>query len=95
MDFGYAGKVRYVLVVSKADPNCRLAITTVVKVTEQYAGTPYEVTLPRVPWLREQSYCNVQSIQPVEWREFQAKVGHFDARVLKDVRTGVATWLGL
>ena len=75
VDFGYDAKVRSALVVSQADPNCRLAIATVVQITGQYAGTPYEVTLPRVPWLREQSYCNAQSVQPVAWREFQQKLG--------------------
>ena len=65
VDFGYDGKVRSALVVSKPDPNCRLALASVVQVTAQFGGTPYEVTLPRVPWLREQSYCNAQTVQPV------------------------------
>jgi mRNA interferase MazF len=95
VDFGFDGKVRSALVISKPDPNCRLAITTVVQITGQYAGTPYEVTLPRVPWLREQSYCNAQSVQPVAWREFQQKLGQFDVRVLEDVRTALGLWLGL
>jgi mRNA interferase MazF len=95
VDFGYDGKVRSALVVSKPDSNCRLAIASVVQLTSQYAGTPYEVTLPRVPWLREQSYCNAQSVQPVAWVEFQQKLGQFDARVLKDLRAALALWLGI
>jgi len=94
VDFGYDGKVRQALVVSVPDRNCRLAIASVVQITTQYGNTPYEVTLPRVPWLREQSYCNAQTIQPVAWTEFQHKVGQFDARVLKEVRTALAGWLG-
>ena len=62
--------------------------------TTQYGSTAYEVTLPRVPWLREQSYCNGQTLQPVAWIEFRRKVGQFDARVLKDVRRALASWLG-
>src|SRR4051812_20705954 len=89
VDFGYDGKVRSALVVSIADPNCRLAIATVVQVTSQYAGTSYEVTLPRIPWLREQSYCNAQTVQPVAWVEFQRKIGQFEARVLQDVRAAL------
>jgi len=65
VDFGYDGKVRSALVVSVSDRNCRLAISSVVQITSQYAATPYEVTLPRVPWLREQSHCNAQTVQPV------------------------------
>jgi hypothetical protein len=52
------------------DKNCRLAIASVLRITTQHGGTPYEVTLPRVGWLREQGYCNAQSLQPVAWIEF-------------------------
>ncbi len=38
---------------STASQISSLAISSVVQITSQYAGTPYEVTLPRVPWLRE------------------------------------------
>src|SRR6266404_269413 len=95
VDFGYDAKVRSALVVSVSDRNCRLALASVVQVTTQFAGTAYEITLPRVPWLREQSYCNAQSVQPVAWVEFRRKVGQFDARVVKDVRTSLAKWLGI
>lgn len=51
VDFGYDGKVRSALVVSVADKNCRLAIASVLQITTQYGGTPYELTLPPVAWL--------------------------------------------
>jgi mRNA interferase MazF len=95
VDFGYDGKVRSALVVSVPDSHCRLAIATVVQITTQYGGTPYEITLPRVPWLREQSYCNAQTVQPVAWVEFQRKLGQFDTRVLKDVRAAIGSWLAI
>jgi mRNA-degrading endonuclease toxin of MazEF toxin-antitoxin module len=53
VDFGYDGKLRSALVVFNPDPNRRIAVASVVQITTQFAGTPYEVTLPRVPWLRE------------------------------------------
>lgn len=93
VDFGYQSKPRFALVVSAPDPNVRLAVSSVVQITTQYGATPYEVTLPRVPWLREQSYVNVQSVQPVKWTEFARKAGQFDARVLKDVRDALKRWL--
>ncbi len=95
VDFGYDGKVRPALVVSLSDRNCRLAIASVLQITTQFAETPYEVTLPRVSWLREQSYCNAQSVQPVQWIEFQRKVGQFDLSILKAVRQSLARWLGI
>jgi mRNA-degrading endonuclease toxin of MazEF toxin-antitoxin module len=67
----------------------------VLQVTTQYGGTPYEITLPRVPWLREQSYCNAQTVQPVAWTEFQRKIGQFDAAVLRSARAALKLWLGV
>ena len=95
VDFGMASKPRWGLVVGSA-PDARLALASVVKITTEYAGTPYEITLPRVPWLREQSYINAQSIQPVKYIELTRKApGQFDARVLADVRHALDRWLRL
>jgi len=77
-------------------PIARLALASVVLITKQFEDTPYEVTLPRVPWLREQSYINVQSIQPVKFTEFVRKApGKFDARVISDVEDALKGWLKL
>ena len=94
VDFGYRGKVRSAVVVSVPQPEGRVAVITVVLVTTQFGSTPFEVTLPRVPWLREQSYCNAQSVQPVERHEFLRKMGQFNAQVLKDIRSTLQKWLG-
>ncbi len=95
VDFGMAAKPRWAFVVASAQDG-RLALASVVKITTEYAGTPYEVTLPRVPWLREQSYINAQSIQPVKFSELTRKApGQFDSRVLADVRLALKRWLQL
>ena len=95
VDFGLASKPRWALIIANAQ-DARLAVASVVKITTHYAGTPYEVRLPRVPWLREQSYINAQSIQPVKYSELNRKApGQFDARVLADVRSALKGWLKL
>ncbi len=95
VDFGMAAKPRWAFVVGYAE-NSRLALASVVKITTEFAGTPYEVALPRVPWLREQSYINAQSIQPVKFSELTRKApGQFDARVLAEVRSALKRWLRL
>ncbi len=89
------GKPRYVLVLA-ARTDARLAMATVVLITKQFEDTPYEVTLPRVPWLPEQSYINVQSIQPVKFTEFVRKSpGKLDAHVIGDVEAALRRWLRL
>ncbi len=95
IDLGFVGKTRYVLVLA-AQTDARLALASVVLITKQFEDTPYEVTLPRVPWLREQSYINVQSIQPVRFTEFVRKApGKFDIRVIGDVQAALKRWLKL
>ena len=95
VDLGMAGKPRWALVLA-ARTDARLAIASVVLITTQFEATPYEVQLPRVPWLREQSFINVQSIQPVKFVELQRKApGKFDASVLEQVNGALRRWLNL
>lgn len=85
VDLGMVGKPRNALVLA-ARTDARLALASVVLITTQFEDTPYEIVLPRVPWLREQSYINVQSIQPVKFTEFVRKApGRFDAPVIAQV----------
>ena len=94
-DLGYAGKPRWTFVISNPGDG-RLAVASVVLVTTQHSGTPYEITLPRVPWLSEQSYVNAQSIQPVKVTEFTHPArGKFDERIFKEVKAAVKLWLAL
>jgi mRNA-degrading endonuclease toxin of MazEF toxin-antitoxin module len=93
VDFGYEEKPRYALVVASSRDG-RLALASVVKVTTHYGSTPFEVILPRVPWLREQSYINAQSIQPVRFIEFVRKApGQFQSSVMTEVRKALDRWL--
>ena len=95
IDLGLVGKPRHALVLA-AQTDARLALASVVLITKQFENTPYEVTLPRVPWLREQSYINVQSIQPVKFTEFVHKApGKFDACVISEVAAALKRWLKL
>jgi len=95
VDLGLAAKPRRAYVIGAA-PNGRLALASVMTITTQYDGTPYEMALPRVPWLREQSYLNAQSLQPVKFSELTRKApGQFDASVLEDARQLIRRWLQL
>jgi mRNA-degrading endonuclease toxin of MazEF toxin-antitoxin module len=88
-------KPRHALVLA-AQTDARLALASVVLITKQFADTPYEVTLPRVPWLRQQSYINVQSIQPVKFTEFvRPGPGKLNARVIGEVEAALKRWLKL
>src|ERR1039458_3429025 len=92
VDFGYEAKPRYCLVLASRG-DARLAVSSVLQITTQHGGTDFEAPLPRVPWLREQSYINAQSIQPVKWVEFVRKIGSFEEPVMDEIRRAVMAWL--
>ena len=95
IDLGLAAKQRPALVLA-AQTDARLALASVVLITTKFENTPYEVILPRVAWLQEQSYINAQSIQPVKFTEFIRKApGKFDPRVFGNVQAAIKRWLKL
>ena len=89
LDLDYEGKVRPVVIVSREDPNAPRALSVFVPLTKQTRGSRYEVTMPRVPWLKLQSYANVQAIGAAEHHELTDRRGRFDAAVVKQIREAI------
>jgi mRNA interferase MazF len=58
-DLGIAAKTRPV-VISRQDPNPPRALALYVPLTTQNRLSPYEVSLPRLPFLDRDSVANVQ-----------------------------------
>jgi mRNA interferase MazF len=92
VDLGYEGKVRPVVVVSRADPDAPRALCVVVPLTTQNRGSRYEVAMPKVPWLRHQSFANVQALATYEHHELLEKRGRFDARTMAAIKEAIR-WL--
>lgn len=86
MDLGFAGKVRPVVVVSREDASAPRALSVVVPLTSENRGSRYEVTMPRVPWLKLQSYANVQAVNSAGFHELTDKRGRFDAATVRQIR---------
>jgi mRNA interferase MazF len=86
VDLGITGKVRFFVVVSRRDDNPPRALALCVPITTQNRGSEYEVELPRVRFLREQSYANVQGIQAIQFHELQGPVGRFTAPTMEAIR---------
>ncbi|MDE2100721.1 MAG: hypothetical protein KGL39_25980 [Patescibacteria group bacterium] len=94
-DTGYDAKPRYYLVMAVPGPG-RLDLFSAIQITKQFGGTPFEVTLPRVPWLSEQSYINAQTIQPLLRPEFvRTAPGKFELQVFRQVQAALKLWLNL
>jgi len=62
LDLGCEGKVRPVVIMSREDAQAPRALSLFVPLTKISHGTRYEVAMPSVPWLKLQSYANVQAI---------------------------------
>ena len=91
-DLGLAGKVRPVLVVSREDAAAPRALTVCVPLTTEKRGSRYEVTLPRVRFLREISTANVQGVAAFKTVELHGPIGRFEAAPLAKVKDALR-WL--
>jgi mRNA interferase MazF len=89
LDLGYEGKVRPVVVMSREDPQAPRALALFVPLTKLSRGTPYEVTMPRVPWLKLQSYANVQAIGAAERHELRDRRGRFEPTVIAKIKDAI------
>lgn len=84
-----AGKVRYMLVVSRDDPDPPRALALCVPITTQNRSSKYEVALPRVRFLREQSYANTQGVQAVQHHELEGPVGRMPVDAMAQVKAAL------
>jgi mRNA interferase MazF len=97
VDLGMAGKVRPLMVVSRADQNAPLALAVCVPLTTQIRGGDYEVRIPRVRWMpgADEGVANVQGITSIEYRRLERRSGRFDPSVIAAVRKAIAWMLEL
>jgi mRNA interferase MazF len=86
VDLGFDGKVRPVVVVSREDDDAPRALSIVVPLSSQFRGSRYEIQMPRIPWLKLQSFANVQAISSAENHELTNRRGKFEASVMKQIR---------
>ena len=75
VDLGYAGKVRYMIVVSRWDPDPPRALVLCAPITTKYRESGYEVEIGKPKFLREKSFVNLQGIVAIQLKELERKVG--------------------
>jgi len=59
-DLGLAAKTRPVVIVSREDPDRPRSLVLCVPLTTHRRNSPYEVPLPRLPFLDRESVAKVQ-----------------------------------
>jgi mRNA-degrading endonuclease toxin of MazEF toxin-antitoxin module len=95
LDLGFQGKTRPVVIVSREDANAPRALSVFVPLTKESRGGRYEVTMPRVPWLKLKSYANVLGMGAPEWHELTDRRGRFDAATVARIKDAIRWMLDL
>ena len=92
---GMADKPRNILVMAVPGEKAPLTIVTGLSFTRQYHHAPYEVELPKLPWMRDQSNVNAQSLSAYKVVELLRLSGKLGSPVTQRVQSALRLWLGL
>ncbi len=74
-DLGLAAKTRPVVIVSRREPDPPRSLVLYVPLTTQRRNSPYEVPLPRLPFLDRESVANVQGLGSLPTARLERRIG--------------------
>ena len=94
-DLGLAAKTRPVVIVSRHDPDPPRSLILYVPLTTQRRGSPYEVPLPRLPFLDRESVANVQGLGSLPTVRLERKIGRLSAETMERLKGALAFALDL
>ncbi len=94
-DLGLAAKTRPVVIVSREDPDPPRSLVPYVPLTTQGRGSPYEVPLPRLPFLDRESVANVQGLGSLPTVRLERRIGRLSAEVMERLKGAMAFALDL
>jgi mRNA interferase MazF len=89
-DLGLAAKTRPVVVVSRQDPNPPRSPVLYVPLTTQRRNSPYEVPLPRLPFLDFESVANVQGLGSLPTVRLERRIGRLSDNVMARLKDALA-----
>ena len=85
-DLGLAAKTRPVIVVSRFDPDAPRALVLYVPLTTQNRMTRYEVALPKLPFLEQLSFANVQGLASLPAVRLERRLGRLPPSVMTELK---------
>ena len=94
-DLGMAAKTWPVLIVSRHDPEPPRALIIYVPLTSQNRGSPYEVPMTKLSFLREESIANVQGVASLPIARLERKLGQVPNDTLEKVKQALAFAMNL
>jgi len=94
-DLGLAAKTRPVVIVSRQDPDPPRSLVLYVPLTTQRRSSPYEVPLPRLPFLDREAVANVQGLGSLPTVRPERKIGRLSAGIMEQLKDALAFSLDL
>ncbi|RKU10525.1 transcriptional regulator [Candidatus Poribacteria bacterium] len=94
-DLGLTAKTRPVLVVSRYDPDPPRSLIIYIPLTTQCRESPYEIALPRLRFLNQQSYVNVQGLGSIETVRLERRLGKLPESVMIEIKNTIRFVLDL
>lgn len=94
-DLGLAAKTRPVIIVSRQDPDRPRSLVLYVPLTTQRRNSPYEVPLPRLPFLNEVSVANVQGLGSLPTVRLERRLGRLSLDLMAQLKVALAFVLDL
>ena len=94
-DLGLAAKSRPVIVVSRFDPDAPRALVLCVPLTTQNRMSRYEVALPKLSFLDQQSFANVQGLASIPSVRLERRLGRLPAASMTALKAALSFVLEL
>jgi mRNA interferase MazF len=94
-DLGLAAKTRPVVIVSRYDAYPPRALAIYVPLTTQNRGSLYEVVLPRLRFLAQDSVANVQGLGSIPTVRLECKLGKIPDEVMLKIKQAMLFTLDL
>lgn len=94
-DLGLVAKARPVLVISRYDPDPPRALIIYIPLTTRYRESSYEVVLPKLNFLNQDSYVNVQGIGSIEKVRLKRRLGKLPDNVMTEIKNTITFVLDL
>jgi len=94
-DLGLAAKTRPIVIISRQDPDPPRSLVLYVPLTTQRRDSPYEVPLPRLPFLDRESVANVQGLGSLPTVRLERKIGKLPNNVMERLKDALAFALDL
>jgi len=94
-DLGLVAKTRPVVVVSRYDPDPPRSLVIYVPLTRQTRESQYEVELPKLRFLNQKSFANVQGLGSIPQVRLERKLGDLPPEVLYQIKQAILFALDL